>query len=260
MQDARGTVPEIPFKYNSDVSSSTSNPSIPKDIATILQENNEDQYYTVNGRIIIGTGPIKINNNRQRSKKDKVIIDSSEEAVPLTLWNNLWEELDSGDVVSLTNLKLKHFREKTFLTISPTTVKMHTLKRKMLHPCRKCPKNLSQTSVTVNVSELEVGQADKFSTCQSCRKSGRIKYKVKVLCMPNLQKKSTHRETGIYLSDTTINESRGHRYRGIVVTGNCRNHLKICSEDELMDVFLEGSNFSIKYNIDNNMVLSIQVA
>ena len=85
---------EVPFQYNSNVTSNTSKPSITKDIATILEEDNKDNYYTVNGHVQIGTGPIKINDHGQRIKEDNAIIDSSNESVPLTLWNNLWKELD----------------------------------------------------------------------------------------------------------------------------------------------------------------------
>lgn len=254
---------EVPFDYNSDVNSSSgfSKPSIPKDIATILDENNEDSYYTVNGRVQIGTGPIKTNNG-QRLKEDNAIIDSSEKSVPLTLWNNIWEGLDSGDLVSLTHLKLKHFREKTYLTTSPFTVKA-LLKEEDVKSCPEVSEDLiSNDSVqTVKISNLEVGLVTNFSACQLCRKKvdeSKIRPK-SFACQSCKRNLPIVKLVSTYLVPLLI-RVESEEIEVLLSQEIAEKDLKICSEDELMDALFESTDFSIKYSIENNQVLSIVAA
>ena len=92
-----------------------------KSINATVKEDDSDIYYTVTGRVKIGDGPMKINSKGQKLKEDFAIIDKEEEQLPLTLWNNMWEEISSGDVVTLSHLKLKLYKERRYLTPSPHT-------------------------------------------------------------------------------------------------------------------------------------------
>ena len=163
---------EVPFKYDTrfgEQSGSGEKKSEEKDIAAIIKADNFDAYYTVSGRVKVGTGPVKVRNGAKL--KDDISIYDKSRSTSITLWNMLWEQMQTGDTVQLTHLKLRSFKDKTYLTSSPFTKLVKVEDEEDIPAIPEESDALEEFNMkTVEVNEFEAGLVATYSACKVCQK------------------------------------------------------------------------------------------
>ena len=252
---------EVPWKYNAEVGESSKwsdKGSEERDIKTIIQNNNFDTYYTVKGRVRMGSGPVKVRDNGSKLKEDITLFDKTGH-LPITLWNELWEQMDTGDTVSLTHVKLRSFREKLYLTSSPSSV---ATKVENTDEIPEVPETFEDTNVkTVDVIEFEVGLVSSYSCCKMCQKkvSDSDIRAYSYTCKPCHRNHPIDRLVSTYLLPVTIMVDGVHTPLTLSQDVGERD-LEVSSSDELVDVLInttiQKKGIMVKYNTDNQHIES----
>ena len=253
------TYHEVPFRFDLSVQAkiSTAQESMPESVRNILDSVDCDKYFTVKGRLHVGSGPVKSRPNGSKFKEDITIFDASGSA-SLTLWNGSWEQCESGNVFSITHVKFRSFRERVYLTASPFS-SITKLEDPAMPPI---PDNFSDgvTSI-VEIDNFEIGLLTSFSACGVCQKKvldGDIRA-YSFLCVSCHRNHPLDRLHATYLlpltfaledSSTTLTISKEVGERD----------LQVNSADELVDALIQRSmedrSVKLEYNTMNNHVES----
>ena len=162
------TFHDVPFAYSPKlccVSESSLPPTVEIDLVSLLSlEGTDGIHYSVIGKLFVGTEKPKIAVGK-KLKEDVMLFDGNEK-IKITVWEPLIERLVSNQMVKITYLKLKHFKEEPHMTTSPFSVIEEIEDNdEVMIPCDYS----FDDHVTITVESVySVGKHLKFSCCAVC--------------------------------------------------------------------------------------------
>ena len=247
---------DVPFDYALSVEDTSAVSSV-QSIGELLDFStfSETKLYDVQGKVHVGTKKTKFIQMVGKKVKEDVTLFDVNNKIAVSVFEPLYESLNTGEMISLSSVKTREYKGKITLTTTPST----TISLLPDNPAINIPDEFDEENH--NLGTLEVEEIDSVANFSRFYKCNHCDHKV----LDAMIRKgsydcstcgNTYRKK--HLIETFMVPMRIGDMNFTAPSETIKKVLgEVTNETEIRDELLNLENIKIVYNTDNNMIKSI---